>query len=219
MKLFQVRKGQFVYFENELHKVYAVKPMYKKSVHLIRLRDLTQVLSSAAEIEKYQPKEQDSFIFNKKVYTLSKDRKPEVDDYVLITNPHPDILDYYTLNSIEVVTSVENKGIITNDSNGIRHDEYLLMVPGRTENSKPIEYRIRPTNEDDDLSDDISNFNDLLPIIGDVYKKNDKSSELEVMVVGVNDTTIFLGNGTQVHQDELMDTEKWQFQYNLGEKS
>ena len=218
MKLFQVRKGQFVYFENELHKVYAVKPMYKKSVHLIRLRDLTQILSSAAEIEKYQPKERDSFIFNKKVYTLSKERKAEVDDYVLITNPDPDILDYYTLNSIEVVSSVENKGIITNDSNGIKHNEYLLMVPGRGEESNPIEYRDRPTVDDSELFYEASNFNDLLPIIGDVYKKNDKDSELEVMVVGVNDTTVFLGNSTNVSQDELMDTEKWLFQYNLVDK-
>ena len=218
MKLFQVRKGQFVYFENELHKVYAVKPVYKKSVHLIRLRDLTQVSSSAAEIEKYQPKEPYSFIFNKKVYTLSKERKAEVDDYVLITNPNPDILDYYTLNSIEVVSSVENKGIITNDSNGIKHNEYLLMVPGRNENSNPIEYRNRPTVDDNDLTDEASNYIDLLPIIGDIYKKNDKDSELEVMVVGVNDTTVFLGNGTHVSQEELMDTEKWLFQYNLVEK-
>ncbi len=30
MKLFQVRKGQFVFYENELHKVYSVKPMFKK---------------------------------------------------------------------------------------------------------------------------------------------------------------------------------------------
>jgi len=218
MKLFQVRKGQFVYFENELHKVYAVKPMFKKSVHLIRLRDLTQVLSSAAEIEKYQPKERDSFIFNKKIYTLSKDRRADAGDYVLITNPHPDMLDYYTLNSIEVVSSVENKGIITNDSNGIRHNEYLLMVPGRNENSNPIEYREWPTTSNSDLSEDASNFDDLLPIIGDVYKKNDKDSDLEVMVVGIDDTTIFLGNGIQVHQDELMNTEKWLYQYNLGEK-
>ena len=217
MKLFQVRKGQFVYFENELHKVYAVKPMYKKSVHLIRLRDLTQVLSSAAEIEKYQPRERDSFIFNKKVYTLSKERKAEVGDYVLITNPDPDILDYYTLNSIEVVSSVENKGVITNDSNGIKHNEYLLMVPGRNENSNSIEYRERPNIEDSDLTDETS-FNDLLPIIGDIYKKNDRDSELEVMVVGVNDTMVYLGNGTNVPQDELMDTEKWLFQYNLVEK-
>ena len=77
VKLFQVRKGQFVYYENELHRVYSVNPMVKQSVHLMRLRDLSQHLSSAAEVDKYQPLELDSFIFNKNMYTLSKYRKAE----------------------------------------------------------------------------------------------------------------------------------------------
>lgn len=47
MKLFQVRKGQFVFYENELHKVYSVKPMFKKSVHMYRLKDMKQVLTTA----------------------------------------------------------------------------------------------------------------------------------------------------------------------------
>ena len=92
MKLFQVRKGQFVFYKNELHRVYAVKPMVKQSVHLIRLRDLSQHLSSAAEVDKYQPKELDSFIFNRNIYTLSKDRRAEEGDFILITNPNPDYL-------------------------------------------------------------------------------------------------------------------------------
>ncbi|MBD8026939.1 hypothetical protein H9636_09730 [Ureibacillus sp. Re31] len=221
MKLFQVRKGQFVYYENELHRVYAVKPMYKKSVHLIRLRDLTQHLSSAAEVERYQPKELDSFIFNKKVYTLSKDRRAEVGDYILITNPTPDYLDHYSLNEIEVVATVENKGVITNNSNGIRHHEYLLMVPGRHEKSNPIEYRDKGSNEDIPLNGNESEnigVDDLLPIIGDVYKKNDKETTLEAMVIGIEGSSVFLGNGQSLHQDELMDTEKWLFLYHLGDK-
>lgn len=221
MKLFQVRKGQFVYYQNELHRVYAVKPMYKKSVHLIRLRDLTQHLSSAAEVERYQPKELDSFIFNKKVYTLSKDRRAEVGDYILITNPTPDYLDHYSLNEIEVVATVENKGVITNNSNGIRHHEYLLMVPGRHENSNPIEYRDKEMNDEIQFNGNESEnigFDDLLPIVGDVYKKNDKETSLEVMVIGIHDSTIFLGNGQSLHQDELMNTEKWLFLYHLGDK-
>ncbi|RKJ14105.1 hypothetical protein D7X33_48455, partial [Butyricicoccus sp. 1XD8-22] len=98
MNLFQVRKGQFVYYNNELHKVYAVKPMYKQSVHLMRLKDLTQHLCSAKEVEKYQPKALDSFIFNKKAYTLNKERAAKVGDFILVTNPNPDYLDHYTLN-------------------------------------------------------------------------------------------------------------------------
>ncbi|MBW9235413.1 hypothetical protein JQK62_25090, partial [Leptospira santarosai] len=102
---------------------------------------LSQHISSAAEIEKYQPKELDSFIFNRNIYTLSKDRKAEEGDYILITNPTPDYLDHYSLNEIEVVATVESKGVITTKSNGVRHNEYLLMVPGRHEHSNPIEYR------------------------------------------------------------------------------
>lgn len=218
MKLFNVRKGLFVYYENELHRVYAVKPMYKKSVHLIRLRDLTQQLASAAEVERYQPKENDSFIFNKKVYTLSKDRKADVGDYILITYPQPDILDHYSLNEIEVVATVESKGVITNNSNGIKHTEYLLMVPGRDENSHPIEYHDMSIAQDDTAHLETSNtISDLLPIIGDVYQKLDDTS-IEAMVVAIQGDTVFLGGGLEVHQEELMDPEKWDFLYNLLDK-
>jgi hypothetical protein len=108
VKLYQVRKGQFVYYNNELHKVYGVKPIYKKSVHLIRLRDLTQDLTNAVSVERYKPKEFDSFIFNHKAYTLKKDRKAEEGDYILIHNPMPDSLDTYSLNEIEVVEEVSS---------------------------------------------------------------------------------------------------------------
>lgn len=219
LNLFQVRKGQFVYFKNELHRVYAVKPMYKKSVHLIRLRDLTQHLARAAEVDRYQPKEHDSFIFNQNVYTLNKDRKAQEGDYILITNPTPDSLDHYSLNEIEVVASVENKGIITTTSNGIRHHEYLLMVPGRTENSNPIEYQDLNNLEENSASEsEISHLDILLPSIGDVYRKNDNTNSLEAMVVAVQGSTIFLGNGIELLEDELMNTKEWEFLYNILDK-
>src|SRR4051812_17890254 len=119
MKLYQVRKGQFVYYNNELHKVYGLKPMYKLSVHLIKLRDLTQHITNAASVEKYLPKENDSFIYNHKVYTLRNNQRPAVGDNILINNPAPDTLDHYSLNEIEVVETVDHKGIITSDLDGI----------------------------------------------------------------------------------------------------
>lgn len=216
LKLYQVRRGQFVYYQNELYRVYAVKPMYKKSVHLIRLRDLTQHLCSAKEVERYQPQELDSFIFNKKVYTLSKDRKADVGDYILITNPNPDYLDHYSLNEIEEVASTENKGVITTKSNGIRHHEYLLMVPGRHENSNSIEYFETQNDEDSNLN--ILQYEDalntMLPSIGDVYKKND-SKETQAMVIAIQGNTIILGGGFELTQEDLMDIEKWEFLYSL----
>lgn len=215
MKLFQVRKGQIVYYQNELHRVYSVKPMYRKSVHLMKLRDLSQHLSSAAEIDKYQPKELDSFIFNKNIYTLSKDRKAEEGDYILITHPNPDYLDHYSLNEIEVVATVESKGVITSKSNGVRHNEYLLMVPGRHEHSNPIEYQDIQNIDDSNLND-LSNFNsDMLPSIGDVYSSNDKEESIEAMVVAIQGNTVFLGGNLELALEELMNTEKWEFLYNL----
>ncbi|MFX3675252.1 MAG: hypothetical protein ACE3JQ_12525 [Paenisporosarcina sp.] len=218
MKLFQVRKGQFVYYKNELHRVYSVKHMVKQSVHLMRLRDLSQHLSSAAEVDKYQPKELDSFIFNKNMYTLSKYRKAEEGDFILITNPTPDYLDHYSLNEIEVVATVENKGVITTNSNGIRHNEYLLMVPGRDDNSNPIEYRDIQILDDSNSNDQSDVMNDMLPTIGDIYRKNDKDELIEAMVVAILGNTIFLGGGLELPLEELMNTEKWEFLYNILEK-
>lgn len=215
MNLLQVRKGQFVYYKNELHKVYSVKTMFKQSVHLIRLRDMTQHLCVAKEIEKYQPKEHDSFIFNKKRYTLSKDRIAQVGDYILITNPDPDYLDHYSLNEIEVVATVENKGVITKNSNGIKHSEYLLMMPGSFEFSNPIDYQDKAVSPDDDINvNSITDYDEeLSPSIGDVYRKVD--SRLEAMVIAIQGRTVFLGGGFQLPQEDLMDSERWEFLYNI----
>jgi len=223
VKLYLVRKGQFVYYSNELHKVYGVKPMYKKSVHLIRLRDLTQVLTNAASVERYKPKELDSFIFNHKAYTLSKDRKAEAGDYILIHNPMPDSLDTYSLNEIEVVETVDKQGVITSNSHGIKHYEYLLMVPGRANDSHPIDYLDPKGVQAENLNDlDPDNTNitstSLVPSLGDIYKKRDSDASFESMVVAMKDRTVYLGGGLEISQEELMNTDKWEFLYNLLDK-
>ncbi len=218
MKLYQVRKGQFVYYNNELHKVYGVKPMYKLSVHLIKLRDLTQHITNAASVEKYKPKEYDSFIFNHKAYTLRKDRNAEAGDYILINNPMPDSLDTYSLNEIELVETADNKGVITSNSHGVKHNEYLLMVPGRAAGSNPIDYKDRANDEDENLSNIGTlglSTSELLPSLGDIYKKKDNDSKFEAMVVAIKDQTVYLGGGLEITQEELMNTEKWEFLYNL----
>jgi hypothetical protein len=221
VKLYQVRKGQFVYFNNELHKVYGVKPMYKLSVHLIKLRDLTQQITNAASVEKCKPMEYDSFIFNHKAYTLRKDRNAEAGDYILINNPMPDSLDTYSLNEIELVETADNKGVITSNSHGVKHNEYLLMVPGRAAGSNPIDYKDKANDEDESLNDMGTQgmpSSDLLPSIGDIYKKKDNDSVVEAMVVAIIDQTVYLGGGLEMTQDELMNTEKWEFLYNLLDK-
>jgi hypothetical protein len=218
MKLYQVRKGQFVYFNNELHRVYSVKPIYKQSVHLVRLRDLTQHLTNASKVEKYKPQHLDSFIFNHKAYTLHKDKKAEEGDHILITNPSPDYMDHYSLNEIEIVSSIEPKGVITTKSNGVKHIEYILMVPGRDADSNPIDYFDKNmaegllTGNDSDQSEIIQGE---MPNIGDVYKKLGGDHSIEAMVVAINGETIFLGNNLEVSFKELNDSELWEFQYSL----
>src|SRR5690625_2304256 len=107
MRLINVRKGQFVYFENKLHKVYSVKPFFKQSVHLIRLSDFEQVLATAKEIDYYKPQHLDSFICNNQRYTLHKDTHAKVGDYILVINPRPDSLDRHYLHAIEMVSAIE----------------------------------------------------------------------------------------------------------------
>ncbi|QGQ48520.1 hypothetical protein [Metabacillus sediminilitoris] len=223
MKLYQVRKGQFVYYNNELHKIYGVKPMYKQSVHLIRLRDLTQHLTKAVSVERYKPKDLDSFVFNHKVYTLRNDRKAEAGDYILINNPMPDSLDTYSLNEIDLIETADNKGVITSNSHGIKHNEYLLMVPGRANGSTPIDYQDIEKVDEESLKDlDPQNLdlraNEVLPSLGDVYKKKDNHAFFEAMVVAIKDQTVYLGGGIEITADELMINDKWEFQYNLLDK-
>nr|WP_263324020.1 hypothetical protein [Neobacillus sp. Marseille-Q6967] len=223
MKLYQVRKGQFVYYNNLLHRVYGVKPMYKQSVHLMKLRDLTQHLTTAAQVERYKPRELDSFIFNHKAYTLRNDRKAEVGDYILIHNPMPDSLDTYSLNEIDVVETVDKQGVITSNSHGIKHNEYLLMVPGRSNGNHPIDYQHIENVEADNLQtidfNNLSKANDeMLPTIGDVYKKKDNDVLFEAMVVAIRGETVFLGGGLELSQKELTGSEKWEYLYNFYDK-
>ncbi|TKC16747.1 hypothetical protein [Robertmurraya kyonggiensis] len=217
MKLFQVRKGQFVYFNNELHKVYGVKPMYKLSIHLIKLRDLSQHITNAASVERYIPRENDSFIFNHKVYTLRNNQRPVAGDLILINNPVPDTLDHYSLNEIETVETIDSKGVITSDLNGIKHSEYLLMVPGRAPDSHPIDYKDM-VNADENLDETESQiihpYSDLSVQLGDVYKKKDNDVLIEAMVVAIKGHTVYLGGELEIPHEELMNSDMWEFQYN-----
>ncbi|RDW16682.1 hypothetical protein [Oceanobacillus chungangensis] len=219
MKLYQIRRGQFVYYNNALHKVYGIKAMYKQSVHLIRLRDLTQHLTKAVHVERYKPKELDSFNFNQKAYTL-RNQKAEEGDYILIHNPRPDSLDTYSLNEIEMVETADNKGIITSNSHGVKHNEYLLMEPGRDKNGHPIDFKDIETADSANLQDmesqELSNLtSELLPSIGDIYKRVDNTELYEAMVVAVTDDLVYLGNGTVVSPLELLNADEWEYLYNL----
>jgi hypothetical protein len=77
-------------------------------------------------------------------------------------------------------------------------------------------------NDEDESLNDMGTqgmpSSDLLPSIGDIYKKKDNDSVVEAMVVAISDQTVYLGGGLEMTQDELMNTEKWEFLYNLLDK-
>lgn len=223
VRLFHVRKGQFVYYQNKLHKVYSVKAFFKRSVHLIRLEDFEQVLTTAAEIELYKPQHLDSFIFNHKRYTLHKDVKATIGDYIIVTNPSPDYIDQHHLHAIEMVAAIEKNGIITNKANGIKHHEYWVMVPKLLEGAKIIDFKHLDSEstsggEDEDEQQPSSVQAKIRPPqIGDVYQKNNSQPILQAMVVAIQGDTNYLGSGIKLTTKELTESNKWSFMYNILE--
>src|SRR5699024_12208235 len=112
MKLVSVRKGQFVYYENALHKVYSIDPFFKQSVHLVRIRDFEQAIVTAKDITYYRSKHLDSFICIGQRYTLYKTARAKVGDYILVINPKTDSLDHNHLHAIELVSYMDDKCVI-----------------------------------------------------------------------------------------------------------
>lgn len=219
MKLINVRRGQFVYFENKLHKVYSINPFLKNSVHIARLSDFEQVLVKAKEINYYRPKHLDSFICNNQRFTLHKDKRAQVGDYILVINPRPDSLDHHHLHAIELVSSLEDNGVISNKSNGIRHDEYWVMVPELLDGASKIDKQTPEENNDEEQTDasptDQTQAEDLLPKIGDIFQKKDTKTFFQAMVVALDGRTVYLGSDIKVSAEELTDSEHWTFVLNV----
>lgn len=218
MKLYNVRKGQFVYYKNRLHKVYSVKPFFKQSVHLIRLHDLEQVLTTAKEIDYYKPKHLDSFILNHQRYTLNKNVRAKVGDYILVIDPRPDSLDHHYLHAIELVSSIEETGVISNKQNGIKHNEYWVMVQGQEDGATIIDLQKPETEENKQIEESalIENTDSLK--IGDVFQKNDSDPIVQAMIIAIKGRTIYLGGHLEVSKEELMNEEKWSFIHNIFEQ-
>lgn len=214
MKLTNVRKGQFVYYQNKLHKVYSVKMFFKRSVHLIRLEDYEQQLATAKDIDYYKPKHLDSFTYIQKRYTLDKNVKAEVGDYILVINPRPDSLDHHHLHAIEMVSSIERNGVISAKSNGIKHHEYWVMVPGLADDATIIDLQHTDV-EMAEIQESHQETNDLpetyTPKIGDVYQKNDSDPVMQAMVVAIKGQNVYLGGNVEVKINALTDNEKWSY--------
>ncbi|MFC2948667.1 hypothetical protein [Virgibacillus sediminis] len=221
MKLYQVRKGQFVFYQNELHKVYSIRPVYKKPVQLYRLKDMQQVQAKAGDIEYIRPQNNDTFIFYGKRYTINNQEEPEPGDYILITRPAPDLLDHYSLNEIEKVGHVEEGNVITTRDNGVRRKEYVVMTPGRTEDAREIAYQdpalVSETQKADDESITylIENDDSLKPMVGDIYV--DIHQQTKAMIVAMTEDEVIFGHGVRVHVAELLNKNNFELVYQVDE--
>ncbi|MBO0589254.1 hypothetical protein [Sporosarcina sp. E16_8] len=218
MKLINVRKGQFIYYQNKLHKVYSIKTFFKQSIHLIRLEDFEQQLATAKDIDYYKPKHLDSFVYNQKRYTLHKDVKAKVGDYILVINPKPDSLDHHHLHAIEMVSSIEKNGVISNKSNGIKHHEYWVMVPGLEDGAIIIDLQ-HPNVEKAENQESLQVVTDLpntyIPKIGDVYQRNDSDPIMQAMVISIKGQNVYLGGNLEVEMSILADNKKWTYVPNV----
>lgn len=221
MKLLQVRKGQFVYYQNELHKVYSVKPLAKKSVLMFRIKDMEQVASKAEEVTFYKPKHMDSFLFFGARYTLHEDRPAEEGGYILITKPDPDYMDHYSLNEFEKVESVEGKNVITTRQNTVKSREFLVMVPGEEQGSNDIVYldkskvSAEQLEQDSQLEEVLREKNAVRPSIGDVYLNLDNTGT--AMVVAIAGEEVTLGTGERITFHELYKADNWSYLYNIND--
>ncbi|MHA6259381.1 hypothetical protein ACXYMX_05625 [Sporosarcina sp. CAU 1771] len=218
MRLLNVRRGQFVYYKNKLHKVYSVKTFLKESVHLIRLEDYEQQLATAKDIDYYKPRHLDSFIFLQKRYTLDKNVKAKVGDFILVINPKPDLLDHHHLHAIEIVSSIEKNGVVSNKSNGIKHNEYWVMVPGLEEDATIIDlqHQVEDLSDEEILHQAEAELPETyIPKIGDVYQKNDSDPVVQAMIIAIKGQDVYLGGNLEVKMSLLIDNEKWSYVPNV----
>ena len=213
MKLIQVRKGQFVYYQNELHKVYSVKPLSKKSVHMYRIKDMEQVVSKADEIDLYRPQHMDSLMFLGITYTLRNDQSAAEGGYILITKPNPGYMDHYALNEFEKVDKLREGSVYTTLHNTVDQKEYLVMVPGEENGSKNIAYFDRARVSDSQLEEDkklASKAQDtaiISPSLGDIYINLDNG--IKAMIVAIDQDEVIFGHGKRIKVVDLFESDSW----------
>lgn len=150
---------------------------------------------------------------------MDKNKRAGVGDYILVINPRPDSLDHHHLHAIELVSSLEDNGVISNKSNGIKHNEYWVMLPGLLEGATKIDHQFSEEEEEEIaqvLADDpVIQPEDPLPKIGDIFQKNDNDPLFQAMVIAIEGRTIHLGGDIVVPAEELVDTDKWTFVLNV----
>lgn len=222
MKLLQVRKGQFVYYKNELHKVYSVRPLSRLSVLTYRVKDMEQVACRADELTLHRPKDLDAFMLMGTRYTLRKSTPAEEDGYILITHPDPGHLDHYSLNEFEKVQEVIDGKVYTTLLNTVKPKEFMTMVPGIEEDSNLIDYLDESliTEEqqayDQELAKEAAADAAIKPSVGDIYINFDNG--IKAMVVAVIDDEVILGHGERMKAEDLIESDSWTLIYITNEE-
>src|SRR5699024_7093254 len=139
-----------------------------------RIRDFEQAIVTAKEITYYRPKHLDSFICIGQRYTLDKTARAKVGDYILVINPKPDSLDHHHLHAIELVSSMEENGVISNKSYGINPTEYWVMTTGLLDCANVIDQLEKneyvDTIENESLMESYADI--AAPKVSQVYQKN-----------------------------------------------
>src|SRR5699024_7409887 len=139
---------------------------------------------------------------------------------ILIIKPTPDLLDHYLLNDIEKVDTIENNNVITTRDNGVKHNEYDVMIPGRKENTQEIAYMdkslVPEAQQIDDesvhyLAEDVYEH----PIVADVVLDNKENTK--AMFVAVKEKEVVLGHGVTLHLSDLMNEDNYVFVSRLNE--
>ncbi|WP_438318252.1 hypothetical protein [Sporosarcina sp. FA9] len=223
MNLLQVRKGQFVYYKNELHKVYSVRPLSRLSVLMYRIKDMVQESCKAEDLTLYKPQHMDSLMLLGIRYTLRKDEGAVEGGYILITRPHPSQMDYYSLNEFEKVESLIDVGVYTTFHNTVRKREYLVMVPGVDNDANQIDYLDYSIVTESQLEEDIQLENEanklsvVKPSVGDIYINLDNG--IKAMVVAIIDDEVALGSGERVKSTDLIESNSWNLIYKTGNES
>lgn len=217
MNILQVRKGQLVYYKNQLHKVYSVRPLSRLSVLMYRIKDMSQVSCKAEEISFYKPKHLDSLMLLGARYTLRKDVRAVVDEYILITRPDPGYLDHYGLNEFEKVGQLVDEKVYTTLLNTVKPKEFLVMVPGVQDESNGIDYRDESLITEADLEEDrkleekSEEEAGIKPSVGDIYLNLDNG--IKAMVVAVIEEEVVLGHGERIKIADLFESDSWNIIY------
>lgn len=154
------------------------------------------------------------------MYTLDKDKRAEVGDYILVIQPSPDYLDNYDLHSIEMVAEIESNGIISNRSNGIKHREYWVMVPEVLEGATDIDvqdHELSLEQEHELVPQETTTPNTYMPTVGDVFTHVQSAPPMTTMVVAVQGDKVYLAGEFETTKEQLSNPNEWLYEYHVSE--